>query len=251
MKDNKLLLVVIALLLVVSIVATGVLILRQDNKSEKVSIPQKESIVNTISVSSNGKVTVLPDVGYISLGVETHNADVKKAENENSNIMDAIQKAVTKLGVEETDIKTTRFNIYPRYGEKTDKPERYMVSNTIEITVKKIEDISKIIDASVDAGANRTNNIRFDVLDREASYNEALQNAIENAKVRAQKIADAAGLKIVGVVTVNENSSAPTIFYNQMRYEKSLASDNMAPPISTGDMEITANVAVTYEVEAK
>jgi uncharacterized protein len=250
MKDNKLLLVVIALLLVVSIVATGVLIFK-GNKGTTEVVSEK-SIVNTISVSSTGKVTVLPDVGYVSLGVETHDEDVKKAENDNSNIMKAIKDAVAKLGVEETDVKTTRFNIYPQYKNDDEKPDSYMVTNTIEITVKKIEDISNIIDAAINAGANRTNNIRFDVLDREVSYNDALENAIANAKVRAQKIADAADLKIVGVITVNENSSAPSIYYNEMRYEKSMMDSAAgAPPISAGDMEISANVAVTYEVKAK
>ena len=58
--------------------------------------------------------------------------------------------------------------------------------------------MSGIIDAAVEAGANRTNSIRFDVLDREASYNEALKDAIANAKARAEVLAEAAGLKILG-----------------------------------------------------
>lgn len=246
MKDNKTLLIVIASLLVLSIVATGVLIF--DRAGSRAS--STNTIVNTISVSSSGSITVLPDVGYISLGVDTENADVKKAEDENSKIMNAIIMAMGKLGVEETDIKTTNYSIYPRYRDYEDeKPMSYTVNSTVQITVKNIEDISDVIDAAINAGANRTNNIRFDVLDRDASYNLALQDAIANAKSRAEVIADAAGVKIVSVVTVNENGSAPSVFYGERAKSVSMDMDeSFAPAISTGDMEITASVSITYEV---
>jgi uncharacterized protein YggE len=64
-------------------------------------------------------------------------------------------------------------------------------------------------------------------------------------------LADAAGLKIVGVVTVNENSSSPQLYYADMNYAKAESAADSAPPISTGDMDITATVSVTFEVAAK
>jgi uncharacterized protein YggE len=111
--------------------------------------------------------------------------------------------------------------------------------------------MSEIIDAAVEAGANRTNNIRFGVLDREESYNEALKNAIANARARAEVLADAADLKIVGVVTVNENSSSPQYYYADMAYAKAEDGAMSAPSISAGDMDITARVSVTFEVAPK
>lgn len=250
MKDNKVLLIVIAALLVLSVAATGVLIFRPA-QANSATVSGGE-IINTISVSSRGEVTVLPDVGYISLGIETKDPDVKAAENENSTIMDKIMKALKEFDIEDTDIKTVGYNIYPQYEERDDeKPTNYVVHNTVEVTVKKLEDMSGIIDAAVEAGANRTNSIRFDVLDREDSYNEALKDAIANARARAEVLAEAAGLKIVGIVTINENSSSPRYYYAEASYAKGMDMDEAVPSISTGDMEITANVAVTFEVANK
>ena len=132
MKDNKILLIVIAALLTLSIVATGVLIFR-NNPTPSGSI---STTVNTLSVSGEGSVTVIPDVGYISLGVESKDVDVKTAENDNSGKMDAIIKELAALDIAETDIKTTSFYIYPQYQDYGDeKPQYYVVSSTIQVTV--------------------------------------------------------------------------------------------------------------------
>ncbi len=249
MKDNKILLIIVATLLALSVITSGVLLFRNNSNTSSQAISSSR---NTLSVSSEGSVTVIPDVGYISLGIETKNADVKEAENENSTTMHAITEALEGLGIEDTDIKTTSYNIYPQYEDYQDeKPMHYVVSTTIEVTVKNLEDISEAIDVAIDAGANRSNSIRFDVLDREASYNEALEDAVANAKSRADVLAAASGVKIVGVVTVNESSSMSSVYYGAARYAMSDTTSESAPSISTGDMEITANVSITYEVVNK
>jgi hypothetical protein len=249
MNDNKILLILISALLVLALITTGVVIFKNDSAPAASS---NGTLLNTISVSSDGKVTVLPDVGYISLGIETKDQDVKAAEDENSKIMDDIMKALKDFDIKDSDIKTTGYNIYPQYAEYSDeKPTSYSVNNNVEVTVKNLEDMSEIIDAAVEAGANRTNNIRFGVLDREESYNEALKNAIANARARAEVLADAADLKIVGVVTVNENSSSPQYYYADMAYAKAEDGAMSAPSISAGDMDITARVSVTFEVAPK
>ena len=249
MNDNKILLILISALLVLALITTGVVIFKNDSAPAAAS---NGTLINTISVSSDGKVTVLPDVGYITLGIETKDVDVKAAEDENSKIMDDIMKALKDFDIEDTDIKTTGYNIYPQYAEYSDeKPTSYSVYNTVEITVKNLEDMSGIIDAAVEAGANRANNIRFGVLDREESYNEALKNAVANARSRAEVLADAAGLKIVGVVTVNENSSSTQYYYTDMVYARAEDTAEAAPSISAGDMDITARVSVTFEVASK
>ena len=98
MKDNKVLLIVIAALLALTVAATGVLIFRGAPAGS--TAVSEGRILNTISVSSTGEVTVLPDVGYISLGIETQDSDVKAAENENSAIMDDIMKALEDFDIE-------------------------------------------------------------------------------------------------------------------------------------------------------
>jgi uncharacterized protein YggE len=250
MNNNKILVILISALLVLSLITTGALLFGGASKQSNSS----GQLVNTISVSSTGEVTVLPDVGYISLGIETKDADVKEAEEDNSKIMNSIMEALKEFDIADEDIKTVGYNIYPQYEEYNDeKPTAYAVYNTIEVTVKNLEDMSDIIDAAINAGANRTNSIRFDVLDREESYNEALKNAVENARGRAEVLADASGLKIVGVVTVNEGSSSSQYYYaDTLSYAKAESADGgYSPSISSGDMEISASVSVTFEVVAK
>ncbi len=254
MKNSNTLLVVIAVLMVLCTVGTGALLLKDNGTAPVVAPSQDKENPNTISVSGNGIETVNPNVGYIQLGVETIDKDVKVAQQQNADTMAAVINAVKALGLEDADVQTTSYNIYPRYrdfnDEKNPKPIQYEVRNMVKLRVKDLANLGKVIDAATEAGANQANSVYFDVLDRESVYNDALTKAVEAARERADIIAAASNLKIVGVISINESGSYYGGYRNMDSSYLAMSAKNTTS-IEAGEMDITANVQVVFEVASK
>ena len=218
--------------------------------SKQVSASETENEGKTIQVSGKGVVKITPDVAYVSLGVHTENVDAKKAQEENKTKMNKVVAALKKLGIAEKEIKTINYNIYPNYSYKDNesKIDKYIVENTIEITINKIDTVGTVIDEAVKAGTNVSNSIRFSVKDSNAAYNQALVQAVTNAKQKATTIADTLGVKITTPKAVIESGGNPNpIYYQQFENAKMDMAERETTSISSGDLEITANVNVTYE----
>jgi uncharacterized protein YggE len=208
---------------------------------------------NVISVNGTGIVKVKPDIAYINVGVETRNADAKKAQAENAEIMDRVMDKLKSMGIKEDDIKTVRYGLYPvqRYDEKTRKyyVYEYRTDNVVEVTIRDIMNTGAVIDAAASVGSNQISNIRFGIESTERYYNQALEAAIANAKGKADAIAKGLGISIKGAVGVQElGGGGPTM----VRYdEKALMAVDMAEavttPVAVGELQISAQVAVQFE----
>jgi uncharacterized protein YggE len=200
-----------------------------------------------ISVSGQGSVSVKPDVATISLGVETMDADAAKARKANDTAMAKVLTAVKAFGVADDDIKTSNYSIYPRYDEKGQKITGYTVANTVSVKVKNLDKLGEMLEAAGAAGANTAGGIGFDVQDRTAAYNEALAQAMEKARARAEIMAKACGVKLGRVLTINESSSySGPVYESDEKRNLALAAGEV--PVSSGQMEVTATVSVVYEI---
>lgn len=204
----------------------------------------------SITVSAQGKVTAQPDVAYVTVGVTTQNKDMQEAQNSNAQTMNAMQEALKNAGLTEDDIKTTQYNAYPiyDYSSSTNKIVNYEVNNQVELTIKDITRVGEYIDIAVNNGANMTNSISFGILDQQSVYNDALRLAVEAAKAKADTLAAAGGVKITGTLQMAENSVGGGIVreYPQAAMDEGKSGST---PISSGNLDVEANVTVVYEIE--
>ncbi len=206
----------------------------------------------TIAVSGTGKVTLTPDIAYISLGVHTENKDARRAVNENNNQSTALMAALRKAGVDAKDIRTTNFSIYPRteYDNKGNKIGlTYVVDNTVYVTVRDLDTIGSLLNSVVEAGANNIGGIQFDVSDRTAAYQEALKAAVNDARAQAEVLAGAAGVEVGEVQQINAavGYAPPPIVRSSGAMEMAMAAPDV--PISGGQMEVTVTVSVVYGIK--
>lgn len=210
--------------------------------------PAAQGNVSTINVSGTCEISVPADVGYIQMGVETQDKDVKEAQDDNAEAMQNILDAVMELGLTEEDITTSNYSIYPYYdysnGSRSEEPDYYIVSNTVKIRVKDLDILGDIIDIATDAGANRAYSIYFDAEDTVASQDEALQKAVEDALRKADLIADAADVKIIGIQQINDQTYYSTGYYDYARADMAMEEAAYATPIMSGQVSVTANVYV-------
>ncbi len=217
--------------------------------------PYAASEVNTkaprsMNVSGIGQVTLVPDIATINVGVHTEADQVTDALDENTAQATDIAEALQALGVEAKDIQTSNFNVRPtdRYDPMTGQIEStyFVVENTVTVIVRDLGSLGEVLNAVVNAGANNIYGISFNVEDRETAVAEARQLAIEDAKAKAQAIADEAGVGLGELLSINVyGGSTPLAYYDA----KGGAYTESAVPVSAGTLTLTMECSLTYELK--
>jgi uncharacterized protein YggE len=232
-------------LLLVSLVIIGLLAACSPSVASS-----KTGNMRSMNVSGTGRVSVVPDIATINIGVRTEADDVNDALDGNTAQANAIAKILKDLGVEDKDIQTSNFNVYPsdRYNPMTGEVEgRYfVVENTVMVNVRDLTKLGDVLSAVVDAGANNIYGITFSVEDRDAAVAEARDLAIADAKAKAESIAKAAGVELGDLISINVyEGSAPITYYDA----KGGAYSEASVPISAGTLSIILECNLTYEIK--
>lgn len=208
--------------------------------------------VRTISVSGEGTVTVQPDVAYVTFGVRTRGATASEAQSANAKAFESIEKTLKdKFQIASKDLKTNGFYVQPEYdySEKEAKLVGYTATHTMVVTYRDLDRLGELLDAVSKAGANVVNGIHFDTEKADEYELEAIEKAMENAKRKAEKIAQTAGRSVKGVLHVQHGStSQPPIPYPIVRAEMAAADSAANTSVQPGELNITATVHVTYEM---
>jgi len=205
-----------------------------------------------IWVTGEGKVTVIPDVAVLSLGVEAQAKTVTEAQQQAEDAMVAIEEELDKHGIAEEDVKTQRFSIYPvrRWEKDREILVGYRVTNMVTVKIRQVDDTGTIIDAVAEAGGDytRINSIGFTVDDPSDYYEEAREKAMAGAEAKAQQIADLAGVDLGKPTYINESSGYIPAPYDYYLREAGVPTEPTTP-ISPGETEIQLNVQVVYSIE--
>jgi uncharacterized protein len=211
----------------------------------------------TLFVTGSATTQIKPDKVTVSLGVETTNTKAKAALAANSELMNKIISALKIAGVKDNETSTSSFTITPNRDYSIDKNQGkligFTVSNSIQIDSNNVNNTSEWIDIAVSSGANNVNSIYFSLSDKKLDdiRKELVNDAIDNAKEKADIAASALGLKIVGIRTVSIDQVTP-FFTGPTPYgAASLKNEASAPstPILTGEQQISQNVNIVFLVE--
>src|SRR3954454_3870884 len=203
----------------------------------------------TMSVEGQGQITVKPDQAKLTLGVVTENLNVQIAQQENASISNRVIDALKQMVIEETNIRTTVYSVYPRYDYIEGKSilKGYEVEHLFEVIVKDLSTVGVVYDVAIKNGANRSGGIQFLVANPDIHYREALKRAIHNAREKAEDIAQTIGSMIAKVpIKITEQSKPQEKVYPAFSTQVASATTKEAPPIQTGDFTIHARVKVIY-----
>jgi uncharacterized protein YggE len=205
---------------------------------------------NELSVSGRGVIKVMPNVAYVTIGVTTINKKATTAQSQNRDAMNAIFDALKAAGLTDDDLRTTNFSTSPMYNYETQSITSYEVINMVELTIKDIDNVGKYIDIAAEKGANTAYPVRFSLLDESGPYNEALKLAMTTAMNKAQSIIAASGNTIIATLRISENSYGFVAYDKYNTADVAMAEGVRAPtPISAGELEITAEVSVVFEIK--
>ena len=219
--------------------------------------PLSTAEASTIRVSGGGAVAVTPDFATVRLGVRTDNEDPQLALLENNSIVANVLEAVMAAGIDEDDIVTANFAIFGSFGTGAlwDTIIGYRVNNTVVVTIRDMELIGDVLGAGVAAGANVSDGIAFGIRDSANAYSQALALAVHDATTRAQAIAGALGVNIIGIASVTEMHGVHTPVAQRatMGGSPSLGMAMAAEaawgvPIEVTDLSVTARVEIVFLV---
>jgi len=206
-----------------------------------------------ILVTGQGKVTAVPDIATLRLGIEVQAATVAEAQSQAIEAMDEVMAALTDNGVAEKDIQTQYFSIRQVTKWDRDKEEEivigYRVTNKVNAKIREIDKAGSIIDAVAEAGGDltRIDSIDFSVDDPSAYYEEARQEATAKARDKAEQLAELAGVTLGKPIYISEGIQVPPITRGVV-YEEALVAPAPETPISPGEMEISLTVQVAYAI---
>ena len=236
-----------------------------------VSISQKlntATTTNTVSFNGEGKVLAKPDIAIVEFSIITEAATSKAAQDDNSKKSQKVTEFLKKQGIEDKDVKTTSYNIYPKYSyprpiiynqsesnmpvppERSDQPKivGYQVSQSFQVKIRDFDKLSGIVDGLVSVGVNNVNNLGFSVEDPEKLKAEARAKAIADAKKKADELKNQIGIKLGKIVNFTEGYGGyPGIYYAEAKGMG--GGDASGPSLPPGENEISVNVTLTYQIK--
>lgn len=208
---------------------------------------------DTFSVSGEGKVTLVPDIAVVSVGVTAQGSTVTKVQQELNVKINAMSEAIKRLGVDSKDIKTSYYNVSPMYdySSSTQRITGYEAISNLTIKVRKLDNANAVIDAATKEGANQVGGVSFDVDDKTKAENQAREQAVADAKTKAHAAAKAAGFTLGRVINYSEGGDAGPrpMMYDAAKSLPITGGDNEPTQVEPGSSELTVSVTLSYEIQ--
>jgi uncharacterized protein YggE len=208
---------------------------------------QARSKPNIMRVSGEGKIAGQPNQSIVTLGVSTEDQELKKAQENNAQAIANIKVALNNIGILDQQIRTADFSIFPQYDFVDGKQvfRGYKVEHVLGITVDNIENTGLVVDTAVDSGANLVRGITFEMESHSLYYQQALTLAVMDAYKKAETIAAALKVQLVGTplsVTEGAFDFERPVPFQPAAFVKSEAST----PIQPGTIDITSRVTAEF-----
>ena len=228
-----------------------------------------------LTVSAEGRSLRQPDLAVFTAGVTTQGQTAAAALAENSLAMERVIAALRRSGIAERDIQTSNLSIQPLYSDPNrdammaarssgqpfvpPPPEEqlrriigYQASNSVSVRQRDLKEFGRVIDTLASAGANQIDGPSFQMDDDAAALDEARLAAMRQARERAELYAGAAGLRVNRILSISESGGyygPPPVAFARM--ESAVPISAPPPPVAPGELQLTANVTVLYELSPR
>ena len=222
----------------------------------------EEHIKSVVSTSGTATVKVNPDKISVTIGVETDGETAKEAAAKNAELMEKVLAALRELGISD-QISTSWYNVFPVYEHRSppcieiypQPPEcalkseltGYRIHNSVTATLDADENVGEVIDAAVAAGTTNVSGAYFFISEetQQEIRDSLIADAIDNARSRAEKAADAVSMDISGVKSIHLNDVYFPVLYKELAAQAD-ASGASTTPILPGEQSISMTVQVVF-----
>ena len=214
-----------------------------------------EDLNNTkvISVSASGDVTLSPDIATFTVEVNETEKTTSEALNSANKKMAEVLRILYSHNIADKDIATTSLNLSPQYNWEDGK--RILIgqsaSQSINVKIRNIDDLGKIIDEIGKISNINLYSIRYDKEDKTASYEEARIKAVKNAIAKATTLANAANMELGEPISISEGTTPAYSTYNRLNTAKMMVAESASydTQMPTGELLISTSVNIIFTLE--
>jgi len=221
------------------------------------------SATNIITISGEGEVFAIPDIAEFSFSVVEKRKEVKDAQKEAAEKINAILTFLEKNGIEDKDIKTINYSVYPQYEFEREECQLdfncppykqvligFEVNQSILVKARDTQKAGEILSGIGEIGVSNVSGLNFTIDDEDELKNQARKKAIDKARRKAKELAKDLGVKLVRIVNFSESGDHP--IYPRFDFAKVTVIDTgeeaLAPEIPVGENKIISIVNITYEI---
>jgi uncharacterized protein YggE len=209
----------------------------------------------TITVTGVGHVAAVPDQLGFQLSVSVLRDDLDQAMNDGNAAMQSVVDTLKGAGVADKDVQTTDVTLYPEYSHQKGQPRTlrgYRVNQTVSVTVEDLSKASAIVTAALAAGGAGVSldGLQLQVGDPDSKLDPARNDALDQAKAKAEAYAEHAGGELGDIVRISEVTDQP--YSSDLSYSRAAADGVSAAipvPLEPGQQDLAANVVVVYELK--
>jgi len=208
----------------------------------------------TVSVSGQGEVSAEPDLAYVTLGVEARRPTMSEARAEVAKTVERVLALCKDLRIDSKLVNATRIQVQPEYSWNDKERKQYLVgyivSRQVQVELRDLEQLGPLLERAVSAGVNQVGDPVLDSTKRKQLERQAMTLAVQDARANAETLAQAAGVRLGAVRTLNAGSSPPVM---PMYRSKMVMADAAAAPqpeasYQPGEMKFSANVSAEYDL---
>lgn len=218
------------------------------------TIPIQPQTSTGISVVGQGIVLADPNVARITLGSEVFDQSLANAEAEAARRMDAVIAKLKVAGIADTDIRTTAYNINPQYDQRDQSQapvlRGYQVQNLVEVRSTNVSGLGALLDDAVSSGATRVFGIAFESDNMEALKNQARDQAMTNARAKAEQLARDAGVTLGKPTAINESDTGGVTPVRSLdAAPQAVGAQAVSTPIQPGQLRVLTTVQVVWSIQ--
>jgi uncharacterized protein YggE len=200
-----------------------------------------------ISVTGEATISVAPDVAQIEAGVTSDAKTAREASDANNAAMAKVLLALKGAGIEAKDFQTSRLSLQPQNAPNRSGPSAivgYRASNRVTVQLRDVGKVAGVIDTLVAAGANDIGGINFMVSNASKLLDDARQQAVADARRKAEIYAKAAGVTLGAPLSISEEG-AP----GPMPFRKMAAGIAASAPVAQGEETLQVTVSVSWAIK--
>ncbi|OGM88431.1 hypothetical protein A2614_01985 [Candidatus Woesebacteria bacterium RIFOXYD1_FULL_40_21] len=205
-------------------------------------------------VQGEGKVSVVPDIAKVSLGIEESGSSLKTVQDSVNKKSKTLTDELKKLGIKDADIKTVSYNVSPNYDYRSvpTKIIGYRVSTTYEVKIKDFDKVNDVLVKATEVGANSIGNVSFEVNEetKKEKLQDARKEAVKEAKDKAEGLAKAAGITLGKIINISEQQGFDNTRPIPLLEKSGIGGDTQIaqPEIAPGETELSVIVSLSFEL---
>ena len=203
---------------------------------------------SAITVSGEANISAAPDLAQIDAGVANDAKTAKEASDANNAAMGKVLLALKGAGIAEKDYQTSRLSLQPQYGQNKSTGASPVVgfraSNRVTVKIRDVTKVATIIDTLVGAGANDIGNISFEVTQASKLLDDAREQAVVDARRKADIYAKAAGVTLGEPISISEEGAAVPVFRSKVAAPMAAGA-----PVAQGEETLSVSVSVSWAIK--